>query len=1121
MKGLKQRLKRPTANTAIPKDGAWSHQDQRVWQAVAGNQPAKVAAKLSKHPDVDVNRICPNVGYSVVHYAAAKGLDDCLNILLAHRADASACDVTGATPLHAAARYGHRGTTSKLLASRSMKVNLSDKNQCTALHFASFEGHADCVKLISETPEVDLNCTDKDGRTPLMVAAAMGRLEVCKELVEQKCDLHHKDTALGHTALTLAADSGHAEVVRLLCENGANHTEALHDGRTALSLAKHKNRKSVINALHIIQLTEAANKSSNGPRLSVSSNKYKLEGDPAIKKRHSVDSILDTKPQTFIDDMVAGTHLSTGSRTPKATRRHNKEEKKPSKSNISRVKAAVEAKMKNGSRRGSDASGLSSTSTPRQKHKKNSGTSISPDTNAFSLYTEGANPHFYEREMKFFDSNSSLDVSSTCSAMNNISKSTDSLRPSTADELDNPLNGTTSTVNSPEVKIEGTDFSVRQHNAEHEKYRKMVAEYEQKVKELEEKISRADKVSIATEKLQKNAEEVRAAQIAAAEEGFQRKENIYKEQIQDLKTIAVRYEKQNKELLRRLNAAQEVTLTVEKLKEQLEESEDKNKEMEENNKNLENKIEKLQTDNGKMVQDLAKEKENESSIITQAKQKIIEAEQRCNRAEENRDEAEQQCKDAEQRAIEAESKCNELEQRITNEKGNFNEAEQKTAELESKFNQLEQEIAEAEQQRSDMVTKLGEVNKDKRKFERELKKMKEISLKEKQELEENKEDISELYKILHEENIVSVNLSTNNEADAGLVDKENYGLADVKLEVQKLIEKFKFEEGQHNNSEASKKDIEDKLNTSLDEKNRRIGSLEKKILDAEETLAKKIAECSRLDAELKHTKNRLNGLEKDKKKSEDDLGSELTKTRALLAQYEATKTAQADEYTKTQDEVTQLQQQLDEALTTLEKHRGDSIPRDIYDSDCAKIKQDADILKKEITKTLEKFAQMQLDIANKEQEISDLRVERNQSEAKSTKYEADVSTLKSKCHESEVQVNILRQQLTDSKHKLEKATEEINGLRKSRRDMTLRLSTKQGEINESERKKIENLKKQLENLSSHIQESEKRYRDTIAIYRGHLLAAVTGELDSDVQSALQEIIKLRVKDDDKAQTSHS
>lgn len=56
-------------------------------------------------------------------------------------------------------------------------------------------------------------------------------------------------------------------MVRLLCENGANHEEALVDGRTALDLAKQKDRRSVVDALHIVQLTEAATKSGSAGRI--------------------------------------------------------------------------------------------------------------------------------------------------------------------------------------------------------------------------------------------------------------------------------------------------------------------------------------------------------------------------------------------------------------------------------------------------------------------------------------------------------------------------------------------------------------------------------------------------------------------------------------------------------------------------------------------------------------------------------------------------------------------------------------------------------------------------------------------------------------------------------------
>ena len=68
---------------------------------------------------------------------------------------------TGATPLHVSSRYGHKGTTTKLLASSTVDVNARDNNHYTALHFASFQGHLDCVELIANHKEADINCINK------------------------------------------------------------------------------------------------------------------------------------------------------------------------------------------------------------------------------------------------------------------------------------------------------------------------------------------------------------------------------------------------------------------------------------------------------------------------------------------------------------------------------------------------------------------------------------------------------------------------------------------------------------------------------------------------------------------------------------------------------------------------------------------------------------------------------------------------------------------------------------------------------------------------------------------------------------------------------------------------
>lgn len=52
--------------------------------------------------------------------------------------------------------------------------------------------------------------------------------------------------------------------VKLLCENAADYNAKLTDDRTALEIARSRSRKNVVDALHVIQLTQAAKKDSPG-----------------------------------------------------------------------------------------------------------------------------------------------------------------------------------------------------------------------------------------------------------------------------------------------------------------------------------------------------------------------------------------------------------------------------------------------------------------------------------------------------------------------------------------------------------------------------------------------------------------------------------------------------------------------------------------------------------------------------------------------------------------------------------------------------------------------------------------------------------------------------------------
>lgn len=107
-------------------------------------------------------------GWTPLHWAAAKGHKDVVELLLANKADADATESFGWTPLHWAANNGRRDVVELLLASKA-NVNSNNNNGGTPLHWAETKGHRDVVDLLL-AKGADANARDNKGRTALQMA---------------------------------------------------------------------------------------------------------------------------------------------------------------------------------------------------------------------------------------------------------------------------------------------------------------------------------------------------------------------------------------------------------------------------------------------------------------------------------------------------------------------------------------------------------------------------------------------------------------------------------------------------------------------------------------------------------------------------------------------------------------------------------------------------------------------------------------------------------------------------------------------------------------------------------------------------------------------------------------
>ncbi|KAM9111835.1 ankyrin repeat domain-containing protein 24 [Pangshura tecta] len=194
----------------------WGKNDEKLLQAVDYNDPEKVTSLLLRKGLVPTK--LDSEGKSAFHLAATRGNVDCLEVMLAHGADAMTTDSLGYNALHLAAKHGHPQCVSKLLQA-SCPVDGADSNGRTALHHAAISGCISCSEILCDF-KASLNTKDKDGSTPLILAAKMSHSELCRYLLHQGAAVNSRDQQ-GRTALMLACENGSVETVEVLIHAGA------------------------------------------------------------------------------------------------------------------------------------------------------------------------------------------------------------------------------------------------------------------------------------------------------------------------------------------------------------------------------------------------------------------------------------------------------------------------------------------------------------------------------------------------------------------------------------------------------------------------------------------------------------------------------------------------------------------------------------------------------------------------------------------------------------------------------------------------------------------------------------------------------------------------------------
>ncbi|CAK9160976.1 unnamed protein product [Ilex paraguariensis] len=171
---------------------------------------------------------------SPLHFAAAKGHNEIVALLLENGADVNSRNYCGQTALMQACRYGHWEVVQTLLLFRCNVTRADYLSGRTALHFAAVNGHVRCIRLVVAdfVPSVhfeSVNSLTKGDRSDSSTIKSRHDQSPLSKFVNKAADG-------GITALHMAALNGYSDCVQLLLDLHANVSSVTFHYGTSMDL---------------------------------------------------------------------------------------------------------------------------------------------------------------------------------------------------------------------------------------------------------------------------------------------------------------------------------------------------------------------------------------------------------------------------------------------------------------------------------------------------------------------------------------------------------------------------------------------------------------------------------------------------------------------------------------------------------------------------------------------------------------------------------------------------------------------------------------------------------------------------------------------------------------------
>ncbi|XP_019333259.2 uveal autoantigen with coiled-coil domains and ankyrin repeats isoform X2 [Alligator mississippiensis] len=150
----------------------------------------------------------------------------------------------------------------------------------------------------------------------------------------------------------------------------------------------------------------------------------------------------------------------------------------------------------------------------------------------------------------------------------------------------------------------------------------------------------------------------------------------------------------------------------------------------------------------------------------------------------------------------------------------------------------------------------------------------------------------------------------------------------------------------------------------------------------------------------------------------------------------------------------------------------------------------------------------------KKSELS-LKDEKELLQSRSSSIEQEIKDQKERCDKSLTTIIDLQKRIQESAKQVEakdnKITELLNDVERLKQALNglSQLTYTSGVSSKRQNQQVETLQHQVKTLQQQLADAKRQHQEVIAVYRTHLLSAVQGHMDEDVQAALLQIIRMR------------